>query len=240
LQRAAPMLRRVPGVIVLARAARYLIDAGYRDAVLLRLFHREALFQTSTHTWFGRYPHLFACLAGRLGDGEGLRVLSFGCSTGAEVLALREALPMARITGIDISAHAVRVARRRIGGSHTRFVRGSRAGDAGDEQYDVILCVAVLQRGELTELRPEDCSQFITFDKFERAVLELDAHLKPGGLLALYHCNFRLADTRVSPNYTPILSWPPHPGDRATYGPDNRLLTGVPDRSILFLKAGAE
>lgn len=232
------MLRRLPGAVALARGARYLIDAGYRDLAHLQLFHREALFQTSTKTWFGRYPHLFACLASRLGDGAGLSVLSFGCSTGAEVLSLREALPMAHITGIDISAHALRAARRQAGGPQVRFVRGSRAGDAGDALYDVILCVAVLQRGELTELRPDDCSAFITFDKFERAVLELDAHLKPGGLLALHHSNFRLADTRVAANYTPILSSPPHAGDRAIYGPDNKLLTAPPDRSILFLKDG--
>ncbi|MEZ0244105.1 MAG: methyltransferase domain-containing protein [Sphingomonas sp.] len=232
------MLRRVPGLRALARGARYLVDAEYRDAVNLRLFHRDALFQTSTQTWLGRYPHLFACLTARLGDGAGLRVLSFGCSTGAEVLALRKALPKADITGIDISAHAIRAARRNAGGPRVRFVRGGRVSDAGDALYDAILCVAVLQRGELTELRPEDCSAFITFDKFERAIVELDAHLRPGGLLALHHSNFRLADTRVGANYTPILSSPPHAGDRATYGPDNRLLTGAPDRSILFVKAG--
>ena len=224
---------------MLAGTARYLMDARYRDATHLRLFHREALFQTSTKTWLGRYPHLFACLAGRLGEGAGLNLLSFGCSIGAEVVALHGALPMARITGIDISARALRIARREIQDPQVRFVRGARAGDAGDPHYDVILCLAVLQRGEVTKLRPNDCSAFITFEKFERAILELDAHLKPGGLLALSHCNFRLADTRVGANYVPILSSLPHPYDRTIYGTDNRLLTAPPDRSILFQKAGA-
>lgn len=221
----------------MAQPVRYLMDAAYRDATHLRLFHRAALFQANTTTWLGRYPHLFACITTRLGDGAGLNLLSFGCSTGAEVVALHEALPMARVTGIDISARVLRIARRRIQGPQIRFVRGARIGDAGNSHYDVILCLAVLQRGELTSLRPDDCSAFITFDKFERAILELDAHLKPGGLLAISHANFRLADTRVGANYTPILSSSPHPSDRAIYGADNRLLTGPPDRSILFQKA---
>lgn len=233
------MLRRAPLAGVVARTVRYLVDAGYRDAMHLRLFRREALFQASTTTWLGRYPHLFACLSSRLGDGAGLNVLSFGCSTGAEVMALHQALPMARITGIDISAHALRIARRGIRSPQIRLVRGTKAGDAGGLHYDVILCLAVLQRGELAKLRPDDCSAFMTFEKFERAILDLDAHLKPGGLLALSHCNFRLADTRVAANYTPILSSPPLAYDRPIYGPDNRLLAGPSDRSILFRKAGA-
>lgn len=241
LQRAMPFLGRAPGARGLARSVRYLIDGAFRDESHLRLFHDEELFQATGHTWFGRYPHLFACLADRLAGEAEPRILSFGCSTGEEVAMLRKAVPRARITGMDISARNLRLARRRFADPNIAFVRASRVEQAVDGPLDAIMCMAVLQRSELTELRPQDCSAYLTFDKFERAILDIDRHLRPGGLLALHHTNFRLADTRVGGDYEPILCSLPRGKDRARYGPDNRLVTGRPDgREILFVKRCAD
>ncbi|WP_404374211.1 class I SAM-dependent methyltransferase [Sphingomonas sp. MMS24-J45] len=239
LRSIAPGLRRVSAIGRLRRALRYLSDASYREMLYLQRYRPEAVFQLSTWTREDRYPHLFADIAARLGDRADLNVLSFGCSTGAEVRALRKALPQAHITGVDISERALRTARRRIRDPRVRFVQGSVPGAAGDVEYDLILCLAVLQRGELSRLRPDDCSQFISFERFERAVLDLDRYLKPNGLLALYHSNFRLADTRLAANYVPILFAPPHREQRALYGPDNRLIPDAQDLSILFVKQAA-
>lgn len=237
LQESAPGLRRVPGMRMTGRSARYILDAAYRDECHLRLFRDRQLFQAAGHTWAGRYPNLFACLSDRLGDMEEPRILSFGCSTGEEVGMLRSALPKARITGMDISARNIRIARRRFADPRTSFLHGGRVEQTGGARFDAILCLAVLQRAELTIQRPADCSPWLTFDKVERAILDIDAHLRPGGLLALYHANFRLADTRVAARYTPVLCWRPHRDDRAKYGPDNRLLPLAADgHEILFVK----
>lgn len=54
-----------------------------------------------------------ALLADRLGDGAS--VLVAGCGTGSEIMALAEANPTWRFTGVDPSAGMVEVARRKIG-----------------------------------------------------------------------------------------------------------------------------
>lgn len=240
LRNIAPALRRLPAVTPLLAALRYLSDSRYREMLHLQRYHSEAVFQLSTWTREDRYPHLFAEIAKRLGDRDDLNVLSFGCSTGAEIRALRKALPLAHITGIDISRKALSTARRQIRDPRVHFVHGSAPGDAGDIEYDLVLCLAVLQRGELSQLRPDDCSQFISFEKFERLILDLDRHLTPGGMLALYHSNFRLSDTRLDAHYAPILFSPPHRFQRALYGPDNRLMPNAQDLSILFVKQAVE
>ena len=70
--------------------------------------------QESTATLINRYPNIFGFLrtvmATRHGPdlgGETIRILSFGCSTGAEVLSVRAYFPDAEILGCDINTAAL-------------------------------------------------------------------------------------------------------------------------------------
>ncbi|MDF7776830.1 methyltransferase domain-containing protein [Sphingomonas sp. AOB5] len=237
LQRGVPFLRRVPGMRTLGRAARYLLDARYRDERNLRLFRGDQLFQASAHTWAGRYPHLFGALSSRLATNPAPRILSFGCSTGEEVRMIRQAVPHAHIIGIDISPKSIRTARARNRDPQVEFILGGDVALAGPEPFDAIVCMAVLQRSELSDHRPEDSSAHLTFARYEAAVRDIDAHLRPGGLLALYHTNFRLSDTDMGGEYQPILCTRPHAADRAKYDRDNRLTALCPeDSEMLFVK----
>jgi hypothetical protein len=118
------------------------------------------------------------------------------------------------------------------------FARASSCAGEPAASFDVIFCMAVLRDGRLTADPRPDCSRFIRFAEFERAVGDLHRCLKPGGLLAVRHANFRVRDTAwaecLEPVFTlPAGTQPPSP----TYGPDNHLLTDPGDLEVVFRKA---
>ena len=69
------------------------------------------------------------------------RVLEIGCGAGATSLALAEALPDAEVTGVDLSASLVAVARERAGGNpRLRFDVANAASWSGAEPgFDLIV-----------------------------------------------------------------------------------------------------
>src|SRR5580658_5426157 len=89
-----------------------LTKSAVRRSWALRLRRPPNLFQPHNDTAPDRYPEVFALLRERLGDGAERRVLSFGCSTGAETFSLRQYLPAATIIGVDISRGNIADCRR--------------------------------------------------------------------------------------------------------------------------------
>ena len=173
-----------------------------------------------------RYPAIFSFVREQLGAGEGLRLLSFGCATGEEVFTLRHYFPDAFIKGIDIDRHNVAIAaRRRAHPTSPSRLRAQHHGEAA-ESYDAIFCMAVLRHADLTEA--ERCDPLLRFEDFERAVGDLARCLKPGGLIAFRHSNFRFGDTAVATGFDTMLRLAPN-ARTALFGRDNRRLHGVAD-----------
>ena len=94
------LARALPGGMALGRRLRRLFNPELRTNHQLIRTERGRLFQPFPDTWDERYPTLFDALAERLAGLPEPRILSFGCSSEAEVRALRSRLPQARITGI--------------------------------------------------------------------------------------------------------------------------------------------
>jgi hypothetical protein len=81
----------------------------------------------------------------------------------------------------------------------------------------------------------ERCDPYLDFADFERTVGDFARCLKPGGLLALRHSNFRFADTAVSGAFECVMRLtfdPPTP----LFGRDNRRLRGVSYKEVVFRK----
>jgi SAM-dependent methyltransferase len=226
------MLRALPGARMAAARIRALRDPDFGMVERLRRTAGGALFQPYTDTWDERYPELFDRLAVLLALLPAPRILSFGCSSGAEVRALRRRLPGARITGIDINP---RMIARAIAADPSGTYRVAATPDPG-ERFDTVLALAVFRHGILEAEQPDDCAPHLPFARFAEGTTMLDAVLEPGGWLAVWNAHFRFADTPAGARYTadPLRMADPH--QPLVYGPDNRKLPGGDYPPALYRK----
>lgn len=227
-----------------ADAQRFATVPAYRRAMALRRRRPTGLFQPFGDTAMDRYPEVFGFLERELGDRPDCRVLSFGCSTGEEVLTLRRLLPRAHLTGIDISRGNVRAARRRVrraGLGDVDLRVGGSPGDLPPGHFDAVLAMAVLRHGDLAGVQAERCDHRLTFARFEAAVAELAAVVREGGLLCIEHSNFRFCDTATSAAFTCVLTVPHVAFDDRTplFGPDDHRLAVPSYDEVVFRRTGA-
>jgi SAM-dependent methyltransferase len=199
-------------------------------------------FQPYNYTLPNRYPWIFQFLQTSLSDDPGLRLLSFGCSRGHEVFALRSYFPLAALKGIDIDAGSIAACLQRarsepaLAGNVTFEVASTPRQEPAD-YYDAILCLAVLCHGDLSLPGVNRCDHLLLFSHFESLVGEFARCLKPGGLLMLHTTNFRLCDTRYADIFETVLE--ARSGQLAPdvkFGPDNRLMRGVHYYPVGFRK----
>lgn len=242
----ADWARRLAASLPLAKPAyrwlRETLDPHRRALRIAREMQGDQLMQWSSATHADRYPPYFAALKKELAGVDRPRILSFGCSTGEEVFTLRGYFPDAELTGIDINAHSIEVAKRRLAKRESRFsgIEFRCAGSLDDEpacHYDAILAMAVLRHGELTRLRPQSCSDYLPFAKVERAVAGMVRCLKPGGLLMVSNANYRIVDMACASALTTAFSDPlgltqPEP----LYGPDDLKLDSPVNCEVIFRK----
>lgn len=231
------LARAVPGGMVLGRWLRRTIDPELSTIHRLIRTEQGRLFQPFPDTFEERYPALFDALAERLAGLPRPRILSFGCSSGAEVRALRRRLPQAQITGIDLNPRALAKARRADCHPLSCYRRGAVPDPA--DRYDAILALAIFRHGALEAEKPEDCSSTLPFARFEQGIAALDGCLVPGGWLAIYNSHFRFTDTAAAANYSaaPVALNDTQPPE-VLYGPDNRRLPAPGLLPGLFRKHG--
>lgn len=228
------IVRSFPGGMAAGRWLNRRIDPALREIAALEARYGERLLQPYGDTAEERYPQLFDALAERLAPFPAPRVLSFGCSSGAELRALRRRLPGARLTGVDLNTRLIAAARS--ADRDSRYL----VADAPppDERFDAVLAMAVLRHGQLEGTRPDNCSAILPFVRVAETLQRLDAALEPGGYLAIWHAHFRFADSSLAPRYT---ADPLRIADAGAqdllYGPDNRRLDCAPYREILFRKS---
>ena len=184
-----------------------------------RILHRGEIHQTTPYTCEDRYPELFDLAAKHAPKAE--RILSFGCSTGEELVALRRRFPSAEIVGAEINRRSRRIAARRVAADRTSRVVGPREIHGC---FDAIFALAVLQRlpSTVVELGMEDLSDLYPFERFDRAVGDLVASLNSGGLLVVTNAHYRIEDSSSGPKLEAIENSPAMP--EPLFGPDGRLL----------------
>ena len=228
--------KRLPGARALALLGRRIADPEYREIHRLQAHEAGQLFQPYPTTRADRYPQLFDALAARLAHLPQPRLLSFGCSSGEEVRALRQRMPNARITGLDLNRRMIERARAADPGalSHYRVAGAPLA----DERFHAVLAMAVFRHGELELHQPEACTRYLPFARFAEGLAMLDAVLEPGGWLALYNQQFRLSDTPLALRYQAEDLTMAEPLT-LLYGPDDQRLHGVRETAVLFRKLSA-
>ncbi|HJQ03994.1 MAG TPA: class I SAM-dependent methyltransferase [Nocardioides sp.] len=226
------LLRRLPGHAIWRLLRMWCAGGEQREAAVALVLRPPNLFQPFTTTARDRYPEELACMRDALAHlpPDGLRLLSFGCASGEELLTLHEQFPEARITGIDVNPLALRAARRRINEAAAgHLVSLVRAGDAEGEPeaaYDAVLAFAVLRHGGLNDA-PPTCTAMLRFADFERTVTGLCRAVRPGGIFAIRHANFRFTDCAVAAGFEPVRTGFPSVsaiGPTPVYGRHDELL----------------
>lgn len=228
--------KRLPGARALALLARRIADPEYREIHRLQVRESAQLFQPYPTTRADRYPQLFDALAERLAHVPQPRLLSFGCSSGEEVRALRQRMPQARITGLDLNRRMIE--RARAADPDPRSSYRVAGAPLPDERFDAVLAMAVFRHGELELHQPELCTRYLPFARFAEGLAMLDEVLAPGGWLALYNQQFRLADTPLARRYRAEDLAMAEPLT-LLYGPDDRRLHDTCETAVLFRKLPA-
>jgi hypothetical protein len=206
--------------------ARLLPTAEGRARLWTRLVRAGEVHQTTPDTRGERYPELFDLAAVLAPDAK--RILSFGCSTGEELVSLRRRFPDAEIVGVEINPHSRRIAARRVANDPRTAV----CPRADNGPFDVVFALAVLQREphKIDEMDVRDMTPFYPFGKFDAAASRLVALLRPGGLLCVQHAHYRVEDSSAGTGLEAVAVSPLLEG--RLFGPDGRRLVGASARTI--------
>jgi hypothetical protein len=188
-----------------------------------------------------RYPATFAFVHASLLEINGVRILSFGCSTGEEVFTLRGYFPEAEIVGLDINHFNILICYWRLFVGNFKKIKFRVAGSsAGEdlESYDAIFCMAVFRHGALSTGIHSSCVKYIDFSLFSASITSICRCIKPGGYLALRHSNFRFEDVPISSEFECVFKIDGPDARKSTpiYDSKNMLLNGYLGENVVYRK----
>lgn len=202
-----PLVKALIAVIDASRkGVRFIADANYRSIVRLQLFNAKNVHQTTSLTAMNRYPNIFAACQQYFAGREQIRILSYGCSTGEEVLTLRKYFPHAEIVGAEINKRSLEICRRQDADPRTTFIYSTADSIQSHGPYDAIFCLAVLQRTPLNIASKgiKSLKNIYPFKKFEAQIVQLDRLLNLNGLFVIHFSQYVFTDTCVAAGYRPL------------------------------------
>lgn len=161
-----------------------------------------ARLQTNNGTFFGRYYTETRLLQDYVKDGSYTRILSFGCSTGEELMFMRNLFPQAQLAGCDIDAPSLEQARRQLADDVILF-DSSRHDPADHGPFDLILCNSVLLSHTV---QTPDGPRGLSADLWLDAVSRIGDALRPGGVLQIINSNFPFRLHPCASDYRPLRS----------------------------------
>lgn len=181
-------------------------DPMRRSFLGLRLLNPENLHQANGDTAIDRFPAIFARCRDHLGDRLELNLLSFGCSTGEEVLTLRRYFPYATLTGAEINRRSLTICRSLPTDGRLRVVASVREHLVAHGPYDAIFAIAVLQRHPMRVARdrPESVKGVYPFERFDAQITDFSALLRPNGLLVVHAKMYPLSEASAAADFLPL------------------------------------
>ncbi len=230
------VIRRVTPLFVRV-SAKALYDAESRMLLNLLIRRDTHTHQTTPTTYLDRYPETFAAARSLLKDSPTTRILSFGCSTGEEVLSLRKYFPTSAIVGAEINQESLEQCRKlKVDGAIT-FVES--APDQIDQlaPFDAIFAMSVLQRLPHLAARKHitNLAALYPFAQFERQIRAFDRWTRAPGLIVIQNTQYRFSDTDVSAKYD-VVGSSAAPESARTYDRRSRLISGAPYTDTIFRK----
>ncbi|MDQ6422471.1 methyltransferase domain-containing protein [Paenibacillus sp. LHD-117] len=219
-------------------AVRAITSKEFRSIIQLRVLNAQHVHQTTPLTSMNRYPVIFSACRDYLGDNGNLKILSYGCSTGEEVLTLRQYFPTAHIVGAEINKHSLAVCKKRSVDEKITFVHSSFGELQKHGKFDAIFCMAVLQRKpNLIEGKGITSLQKIyPFEKFEKQLIDLDKLLKPQGLLTVHYTQYSIMDTTIAPQYESLGDYNQDDYRSPVFDKNSLIIRNPVSRKSIFVK----
>ncbi len=184
---------------------RFITSRKYRSLVKMKFFHSKRAQQTTCYTAMDRYPNEFAAAKEYFDsiNKTDIRILSYGCCTGEEVVTLRQYFPEATIVGAEINADSLRICKKRKLDNKIVFIKSIPKKIAKYGPYDMVLAMAVLERTPqyVQNNGITDLSNIYPYEKYDKQVIELDSYLKKDGLFLCSYTHYFLPDSTVGKKY---------------------------------------
>ncbi|MPM34548.1 hypothetical protein SDC9_81134 [bioreactor metagenome] len=214
------------------------VDPGFRSILMLRVLHSKNVHQTTSLTAMNRYPKIFSACHDYFDGKQALKILSYGCSTGEEVLTLRQYFPNAHIIGAEINKHSLSICRKLPVDENTTFIYSTRSEIQKHGPFDAIFCMAVLQRNPhlIAAKGIRNLKEIYPFEKFEQQIIELDELIKPQGLLVVHFTQYSLWDTSVAPKYQPFGNHNQDTYKSPVFDKNSHLVENSAPQSSIFVK----
>ncbi|WP_318505168.1 class I SAM-dependent methyltransferase [Bacillus sp. T3] len=220
-------------------AKRALVDKDHRFILLMQLFNYKNVHQTTPLTYMDRYPTIFSACQEYFDGKENLKILSYGCSTGEEVLTLRKYFPNAQIIGADINKRSLEKCRMLPVDEKISFIYSTANEIKKHGKFDAIFCMAVLQRkpNEIDAKGITNLKKIYPFEKFEKQIIELDELVNPQGLLVVHFTQYSFLDTEVASKYNTLGDYNQNDYRAPVFDKNSRLINNPPLQKSIFIKA---
>ena len=210
----------------------------FRGITYLKFFKSNEVHQTTPFTKMDRYPEIFSACRDYLINKKDLKILSYGCSTGEEVLTLRKYFKDANIVGAEINKNSLKVCRSHKIDNKIKFIASRDSNIKKEGKFNLIFCMAVLQRTPhyVTSQGIKNIKDIYPFDKFEKKVNELDSYLNKGGIMVIHYSQYSFTDTEVSSKYMSLGNYNQDDYVTAIFDRDSNLIEKPISRNNIFLK----
>lgn len=185
------------------KGLRLIRDAEYRSVVITMLFHKDQVQQTTQYTAYDRYPEIFRACQQHFADQKDLKILSFGCCTGEEVVSLRNYFPEASIVGAEINKRSLKICKARKLDTKVKFIYSTHENIMEQGPYDLVFCNAVLERLPMLIQKDgvQNLREHYPFDKFQLQLKKIDQYVKKEGMLVIVFSQYELMDTDLADSY---------------------------------------
>ena len=170
------------------------------------------MLQRIITTASNRYPGVFRTVRSEISThhgpalGEGrLRILSFGCSLGTEVLTLRAYFPDAMIFGCDVDSNALQSAVKNTREDSCRLFVSTPDAIAANGPYDLICAMSVFCQYPASKKVP-NLESLYPFSLFEKLAGNLIENLADGGILCIMNSNHLFRDLAAADGFDRVRS----------------------------------
>lgn len=214
------------------------VDADFRSILFLKLLNHKNVHQTTSLTYINRYPAIFSACRDYFDEKQDIKILSYGCSTGEEVLTLRQYFPNAHIVGAEINKHSLKICRKLPVDKKITFLYSKLSEIQKHGKFDAIFCMAVLQRTPhlIAEKGITSLKKLYPFEKFERQIIELDGLVKPQGLLIIHSTQYSFWDTAVASKYKALGNYNQDNYGLPVFDKNSNLIKNPTSQNTIFVK----